>query len=200
MASSSKKERKTYLWMVQSVQITTCLPKLTKVNDPTIRLTEEDSQRLHHLHDNALVIILLIADFNTQWVLVDNGNSADILYYPTFQQTRIDKERLIPQDTPLVGFGETKVFSVRTITLLITIGTYPQQLTKEITFLVVNYSSAYNAIIGWPTLNTWRVATSTYHLLVKFPMEYRVGETHGDQMAARECYITMFVDIAFCTH
>ena len=43
-------------------------------------------------HDDALVINLTIADFNTLRVLVDNGSSADILYYPTFQQMRIGKE------------------------------------------------------------------------------------------------------------
>jgi len=37
-------------------------------------------------------------------VLIDNGSSIDILYYPAFQQMRIDKERLIPTNAPLVGF------------------------------------------------------------------------------------------------
>ena len=55
------------------------------------------------------------------------------------------------------------------IILLVTIGTYPQLLTKEISFLVVDCSSAYNAIIRRPTHSMWRVATSTYHLLEKFP-------------------------------
>ena len=104
---------------------------------------------------------------------------------------RIDKERLLPLDTLLVRFGSTKVFLVRIIILLVTIGTYPQQLTKKISFLVIDCSSAYNAIIGRPTHNAWRAAMSTYHLLVKFSMEYRIGEAHSDQMGARECYIAM---------
>ena len=33
--------------------------------------------------------------------------------------------------------------------------------------------------------------TSTYHLIIKFPSEYGVGEVCGDQVAARECYIAM---------
>ncbi|XP_075663177.1 uncharacterized protein LOC142632703 [Castanea sativa] len=65
------------------------------------------------------------------------------------------------------------------------------QLTKDVTFLVVNYSSAYNAILGRPTLNLWKTLTSTYHLMIKFPTEYGVGELRGDQVAARECYIAM---------
>ena len=31
----------------------------------------------------------------------------------------------------------------------------------------------------------------TYHLMIKFPTEYGIGELRGDQVAARECYITM---------
>ena len=33
--------------------------------------------------------------------------------------------------------------------------------------------------------------TSTYHLSVKFPTEYGVGQVQGDQLAARECYLAM---------
>ena len=33
--------------------------------------------------------------------------------------------------------------------------------------------------------------TSTDYLLVKFLTEYGIGEAREDQMAARECYITM---------
>ena len=59
------------------------------------------------------------------------------------------------------------------------------------TFLVVDYSSAYNAILGRPTLNSWKAVTSTYHLMIKFPTDYRMGELRGNQVAARECYVAM---------
>lgn len=160
--------------MVSSVQIFDRLPKMTKVDNSTISFTEDETQRLHHPHDDALVINLSIADFNTQLVLVDNRSSVDILYYPAFQQMRIDKKRILPSDIPLVGFSNTKVFLVGTIIQPVTIGMYPQQLTKEVSFLVVDCSFAYNAIIKRPTLNAWKAATSTYHLLVKFITEYGI--------------------------
>lgn len=93
---------------------------------------------------------------------------------------KIDKEMLKPTNTLLVGFGGTKVHPMGTVTLPITVGTYPRQRTKEVEFLVVDYSSTYNVIIGRQTLNALRVATSTSHLLVKFPTEYSVGEARGD--------------------
>ena len=104
---------------------------------------------------------------------------------------KIDKELLKPADTSLLGFGGMKVHPIGTVTLAITIGAYPRQRTKSVDFLVVNCSSAYNAIIRRPTLNILRATTSTYHLLVKFPTKYGVGEEKGDQAAARECYVAM---------
>ena len=59
------------------------------------------------------------------------------------------------------------------------------------TFLVVDCSSAYNAILGRPTLNSWKAVTLTYHMIIKFPTDYGVGELRGDQVAACECYVAM---------
>jgi hypothetical protein len=37
-------------------------------------------------------------------------------------------------------------------------------------------------------LNKLKAATSTYHLMMKFQIEERVGEVRGDQLVARRCY------------
>ena len=92
----------------------------------------------------------------------------------------IDKERLVPTNAPFIGFGGTKVYPLGTVILPVTIGDYPQQITRDDTFLVVDCSSTYNAIIGRPTLNSWKAITLTYHLMIKFPTEYGVGEVQGD--------------------
>ena len=110
--------------------------------------------------------------------------AVDILYYPAFQHMWINKEHLVPTNAPLVRFGGTKVYPLGTFTLLVTVRDYPQQITKDVTFLVVNCSSAYNAIIREPNLNSWKAITSTYHLMIKIPTEYGVGELQGDQIAA----------------
>ncbi|XP_075670024.1 uncharacterized protein LOC142639771 [Castanea sativa] len=91
-AGSSKKARKTYLRTVQRVQSTGASPIATRQDSPSIGFTEEDARRLHHPHDDALVVSIRAGDYNMHRVLVDNGNSADILYYPAFQQMGIDKE------------------------------------------------------------------------------------------------------------
>ena len=98
---------------------------------------------------------------------------------------------MVPTNALLVGFEGTRVYPLVAIILPVTVGDYPQQITKDVTFLVVDCLSAYNAILGRPTLNSWKVVTSTYHLMIKFPTEYGVGEVRGDQVVARECYIAM---------
>ena len=81
---SSKKARKTYLRMVQNVQLTSSVSKIARRESPIIGFSEEDARRLHHPYDDALVISIRIEDYNMHRVLVDNGSSADILYYPAF--------------------------------------------------------------------------------------------------------------------
>ena len=45
---------------------------------------------------------------------------------------------------------------------------------------MVDCPSSYNVIIGRPTLNKWKAATSTYCLKVKFPTDNGVGKVKGD--------------------
>ena len=74
------------------------------------------------------------------------------------------------------------------ISLPLIAGTTPKVSTVMVDFLVVDRPSAYNAIIGRPGLNKLRVATSTYHIMMKFPIEEGVGEVKRDQLAAKRCY------------
>ena len=84
-SGSSKKAHKTYLRMVQNVQLTGFVPKMARIDNPVIEFSEEDPRCLHHLRDDALVVSIRVGDYNTYQVLVYNGSSTDILYYPAFQ-------------------------------------------------------------------------------------------------------------------
>ena len=84
ITGSSKKAWKTYLRMVQNVQLTGSVPKIVRRESPIIGFSEEDARRLHHPHDDALVVSIRVEDYNMHRVLVDNGSLADILYYLAF--------------------------------------------------------------------------------------------------------------------
>ena len=101
------------------------MPKIARTEGPVIGFLEEDAQRLHHPHDDTLAVSIRVGDYNMHRVLVDNGNSADILHYLAFQQIRIDRERLIPKNAPLVCFGGTRVFPLGMVTLSIMVVDYP---------------------------------------------------------------------------
>ena len=98
---------------------------------------------------------------------------------------KIDRERLKPIDISHVGFTRDKVRPSRVVSLVIEAGTYPKQVRTSVEFLVVDCPTAYNVIIGRPTLNKLRAVTSTYHLLVRFPKEHGIGELKGDQATAK---------------
>ena len=84
LAGQSSKSRKTYLKVVQNVQLFRRSPRTRNTDKQSITFTNEDVERVHHPHDDAIVITLLIANYTTRRVLVDNRSSTDILYYPAF--------------------------------------------------------------------------------------------------------------------
>ena len=125
-AKQSSKSKKTYLKVVQNVQLSGRPLKTRGTNEQAITFTNENAGRVHHPHDDAIVITLLIANYTTRRVLIDNGSSTNILYYPAFQQMRLGRDQFRPMNSPLVGFGGMKVQPVRTITLPVLVGAYPQ--------------------------------------------------------------------------
>ncbi|KAL6969458.1 hypothetical protein U1Q18_052752 [Sarracenia purpurea var. burkii] len=103
---------------------------------------------------------------------------------------RIGRDRLTPFNTPLVGFTGEKVYPLGTIQLPVTLGDGQIKATQMLTFLVVDSPSAYNIILGRTALNQFQAVSSTYHLVFKFPAEGGVGYSKGNQLSARECYMT----------
>jgi ribonuclease HI len=173
--------------------------KLPRTDSVALSFSEEDARGVVMPHDDALVVTLTVANHGIHRILVDNGSSADILYWPAFQQMGIDRERIKPFTSPLVGFGGEVVFPIGIIPLPVTAGTAPQLATVMVDFLVIDRPSAYNAIMGRPALNKLKAVTSTYHLMMKFPTEEGVGVVRGDQLAARKCYNTSMKKVSDST-
>ena len=148
----SSRSRKTYLKVVQNVQLFGRSPKTKTTEEQAITFMDEDAARIHHPHDDAIVITLLIVDYTTRRVLVDNGSSANILYYPAFQQMKLGRDQLRLVNSPLVGFGGTKVQPVGTLTLPVVVGAYPQQVTKDVNSPLVGFGGTKMQPVGTITL------------------------------------------------
>ena len=100
----------------------------------------------------------------------------------------IGRERLEPVNKHLRGFSGEKVLPLGSIQLVLTLGEPPCQATMTTRFLIVDTLSAYNMLLGRPSLNVIKAIPSAYHMMIKFPTVNRVGMVRGDQRVARECY------------
>ncbi|GAV72861.1 hypothetical protein CFOL_v3_16349, partial [Cephalotus follicularis] len=118
-----------------------------------ISFSEADYEGVRIPHDDPVVVTLLVELFTMKRILIDSGSSADILYKHAFDQLRIPVDQLKPVKTPLVGFTGETIHPLGSINLSVVTGTAPRQTQVEMTFLVVDTPSPYNAIVGRPGLN-----------------------------------------------
>ena len=70
----------------------------------------------------------------------------------------------------------------------ITLGEGEQQAIGMTEFLVVDARSAYNVILGRPSLYKFKAIVFVYHHAMKFPCKHEVGVLRGEQKAARSYY------------
>nr|KYP44698.1 Retrovirus-related Pol polyprotein from transposon 297 family [Cajanus cajan] len=110
-----------------------------------------------------MVISVEIHNCIVKKTLIDQGSSADILYWNTFKQLGIPEEELTPYNEPLIGFA--------------------------VKYIVVQANTSYNILLGRPSLNALGAIVSIPHLAMKFPSNKgNILTIHADQKAARECY------------
>nr|KYP35841.1 hypothetical protein KK1_043096 [Cajanus cajan] len=97
---------------------------------PAITFTDKDFQGIDPVQDDPMVISVEIRNCIVKKILIDQGNSANILYWNTFKQLGIPEEELTPYSEPLVGFADIQV-----------------------KYIVVQASTSYNILLGRPSLN-----------------------------------------------
>ncbi|KAL0287641.1 UNVERIFIED_CONTAM: hypothetical protein Scaly_2759200 [Sesamum calycinum] len=139
---------------------------------------------MRNQNNDALVISATLANFLVKKVLVDSGSSADTIFYDAYVQLGIDNAQLRKVNTPLTSFSGEMIEALGEVMLPLSLGSLPKRSTKMIKFLVVKAPSAYNIILGRPSLNIFQAITSTFHMKLKFPTSIGVGETVGDELMA----------------
>ena len=162
--------------------------KQFKGENGDITFKESDAYLVHHPHCDALVIKAMMTNNNVHRILVDNGSSVDILYYQAFQRMGLRDSDLRPSPNPIYDFTRDSVVPVGVITLPLTMGEYPKESCIMADFLVIDQPSAFNVVLGRPSLRALKVITSIYHLLIKFPTPNEVGQVRGNQEEVRSCY------------
>jgi len=142
------------------------------------------------LHDNdPIVISLVTAGRTVHRVLVDQGCSADVMFWPTFEKLQLSPDQLRPYGGCLYGFVGDQVEVRGYIELRTTFVDGLASRTEKIRYLVVNAPSMYNILLGRPTLNRTGAVPSTRHVKVKLPsMEGLIITIRSDHKEAKKCY------------
>ena len=76
---------------------------------------------------------------------------------------------LRPSSNLIYSFTGDSVTPMGVITLPISVREYPRESCVMYDFLVIDQQSAFNAVLGRPSLRALKAITSIYHLLMKFP-------------------------------
>ena len=141
-------------------------------------------------HDNDPVVISVVTvGKKVHRVLVDQGSSADVMFWSTFNKLWLSPDLLSPYTGCLYGFGDNQVEVRGYLELRTTFTDGEASRTESIRYLVVNANSAYNILLGRPALNRLNAVSSTRHMKMKLPdLNGKVIVMKSDQEEARKCY------------
>ncbi|XP_058185718.1 uncharacterized protein LOC131302942 [Rhododendron vialii] len=145
----------------------------------TITFLSDNLKDVQLPHTDALVVTVAIEKSIVQRVMIDQGSSADVMFYSTFQSLGLSPAQLRTASTPLVSFTGAPVWPLGLITLPVRAGSQ----VLEIEFVVVASPSPYNVILGRTWLHEMKAVASTFHQVVKFVgRNGRQESFRGDQI------------------
>ena len=78
------------------VQIAAKKLRKTESELGSITFSIVDLERVQHPQPNALVVQLRINNYDVKMILVDTGNSIEVMYYDLFKQLKLSKVDLKP--------------------------------------------------------------------------------------------------------
>lgn len=136
---------------------------------------EEDDEEVVFPHNDVIIVALNIKNYDERRIIIDNGISANILYFDTLMKMEISPDWLTRVDSPIIGFMGDAIQVEGMISLTMK-GNYPLQSIPWANFLIVRAPSAYNTILKQLGINTFRAVVFTYYLKVKFSIVHGIRE------------------------
>ncbi|KAL0356325.1 UNVERIFIED_CONTAM: hypothetical protein Sradi_4079400 [Sesamum radiatum] len=176
VGGDSHHARKTEIRKAHNETITEVLDVETAEDTPIIQFGRVEHSGPKSAHNDTLVITALLANYEVGRIFIDSGSSADILIGDAYDQMQLGDTPLENVNTSLYGFAGEVVYPRGLISLPLTLGIGHTQKTCLLKFLVVDVPSAYNVILGRPTLSAFETVISMYHMKIKFSTPERVGE------------------------
>ncbi|GAU41698.1 hypothetical protein TSUD_94190 [Trifolium subterraneum] len=110
-----------------------------------------------------------MVNFDVRRILVDFGSSCDIMYAHLFRTLQLDESHLTPYlGSDLQGFNGATTKSWGYVDLIVTYGHNETAKSIKVKFLVVDYPSLYQCIIGRTAITDLPAVASTAHLKMKY--------------------------------
>ncbi|XP_068475622.1 uncharacterized protein [Phaseolus vulgaris] len=167
-------QRKRYVRSVMSVAEQVVDDSL----DVDLTFTKADLRDVFPYDNDPVVISVVTAERKVHRVLVDQGSSADVMFWPTFNKLQLSPDQLRPYTGCLYGFAGDQVEVHGYLELRTTFTDGSASRTENIRYLVVR-----------PTLNRLRGVSSTRHMKLKLPdLSGKVIVIKSDQQEAKNCY------------
>lgn len=158
---------------------------------PDVLITEKDRGKVRRPHDDPVVIECKVANQLVGRILIDTGSSSDLIKYKCLSKLNYKLDSLHNVSHPLVGFGGGFVHLVGEIELPIRLGQKGKGQHMIVRFFVVEELTAYNIILGRPTLNECKAIIIPALMLLKYEKDDSyVGSLNGDQKTVREFYLS----------
>ena len=134
-----------------------------------------DPTRILQPHQDALILMLRICDFDVRRILVDLSSSVDLLQVSVIKQMGFMPSNLENPRRILSGFNGALTSSLGDVVLPIQIG----PIILNLQFSVVEDLSPFNAILGRTWLHNMKVIPSTYHQIVSYLTKDRHIDHYG---------------------
>jgi len=130
-------------------------------DEPDLCFTKTNLRDVVPHEDDPVVISVVIVGRRVHWVLIDQGSSADVIFWVTFNKLQLSSDQLRPYDGCLFGFTGDQVEVRGHVELRTTFLDGTSYCTINIRYLVVNATSAYNMLLDRPPLNRLGAVAST---------------------------------------
>ncbi|KAJ8421202.1 LOW QUALITY PROTEIN: hypothetical protein Cgig2_002636 [Carnegiea gigantea] len=136
---------------------------------PTMIIDDREGPHFSLRHNDPLLVKLKVANAPVRWILIDTESSVDILTQDCLKK--------------LKHLGREIVNLTGVIRLPLRFGDKSKAQNLDV-------PTAYNVILGRPTLHRVKVITTSYLLQFQYEADDGgVGKLQGDQQIARECYL-----------
>lgn len=121
-----------------------------------------------------------------QRVLINTGSSTDIISFQCLEQLQYNPKTIKDVHYPIVSFRGSIIHPVG-----VKMGDSPLQQEGRVRFIIVKNLTAFNIILGRPTLNSIKVVVIPHLMLIKSVCSNGSIDTiYGNQQLARDCYLT----------